>query len=606
MLLMAKKRRSDPTLWQRNIRKEKVNKGLAYVNSNKINVQPKSVQKPCPPTCRLKCSEKITCGQREEIFRSFWVSGQKPLQWNYIANHIVNSRAIIHRSGSKRLITKHYFLSLPPSEAHVSPTRMRVCQKFFLSTLNVSPKTVETAQAKFGRNNATVSPDGRGKYERPHSPKTLEMRNAVLEHINQFPKVPSHYCRADSTKIYVDSSLSVAIMYRLYVEWLPKVTSKASQRQYRDIFGELNIGFHQPKKDQCNMCYGFNLTPAENRTQQQSDAQKQHLLNRNLSRAIKQEAKSASQVDKTKVSACFDFQKILSSPQGEASLLYYKRKLSIYNFTVFDMGSNIGTCFVWDETVGGRGCNEVGSCLINWMEEHVAKGAKEFSFFSDNCAGQNRNRFVFGAYAYFAKKYGVSIQHSFLEAGHTQNEADSVHALIERRKKHKEVFVPAQWYGIMRTAKVSGHPYVVKEVDQKHIWDLKPFVFSTQWEKSQQNHKVPWSRVKVVRVDANSPHIVKFKLDYQEPEYTTVQLYSEKPAAATRKRKSKVFAIPTELTPAYNGALLISDKKFADLKELCRSGIIPSVYHAFYESLKPTDSVETECDALDEIDEFFI
>jgi hypothetical protein len=76
---------------------------------------------------------------------------------------------------------------------------------------------------------------------------------------------------------------------------------------------------------------------------------------------------------------------------------YYKRKLSIYNFTVFVMGNNIGTCFVWDETVGGRGCNEVGSCLIKWIEEQAAKGVKEISLISDICAGQNRNRYVFGA-----------------------------------------------------------------------------------------------------------------------------------------------------------------------------------------------------------------
>jgi hypothetical protein len=359
--------------------------------------------------------------QRQEIFQGFWRTGQKQLQWSYVAYHVINRPAVIHRANSKRLVTKHYFLSSPSSDVKDTLTRIRVCQHFFLATLDISTKTVQTAQAKFARSNATISPDHRGAYGRPQSPKTLEMRATVLEHINLFPKVPAHYCRAKNTKMYLDGQLSVAIMHGLYEDWVLAGKPKASLRQYRDLFNELNISFHQPKKDQCNVCCSYNGIPLENRSPEQEQAQNLHLSNRNVSRQIKNDAKVAAQQDVHKVALCFDFQKILSAPAGEASMLYYKRKVSIYNFTVFEMGDSIGTCFVWDETIAGRGCNEVGSCLMNRMEGHVAKGVTEFALFSDNCAGQNRNRFVFGAYAFFARKFGVTIEHTFLEAGHTQN-----------------------------------------------------------------------------------------------------------------------------------------------------------------------------------------
>jgi hypothetical protein len=102
---------------------------------------------------------------------------------------------------------------------------------------------------------------------------------------------------------------------------------------------------------------------------------------------------------------------------------------------------------------------------------------------------------VFGAFAFVARKLGVSILHTFLEPGHTQNEADSVHALIKRRKKNIEIHIPSQWYSLMRAAKSTGHPYVVKEVSQSDILDIKPFVYKTQWEKDAKNRKIMWSRV---------------------------------------------------------------------------------------------------------------
>jgi hypothetical protein len=117
------------------------------------------------------------------------------------------------------------------------------------------------------------------------------------------------------------------------------------------------------------------------------------------------------------------------------------------------------------------------------MSDKVDGGAKEIQLFSDNCAGQNRNSYVFGAYAFFGRKYVVTITPTFLEVGHTQHEADSVHALNELKKKNVEIYVPSQWYTLTSTAKVTGNPYVVKEVSQSEIYDLNKFVRDTQNNK---------------------------------------------------------------------------------------------------------------------------
>lgn len=51
-----------------------------------------------------------------------------------------------------------------------------------------------------------------------------------------------------------------------------------------------------------------------------------------------------------------------------------------------------------DEAVAKRGANEV--CLFSFIDNKVKAGVKDFRFWSDNCAGQNRNHIVFYVFTY--------------------------------------------------------------------------------------------------------------------------------------------------------------------------------------------------------------
>lgn len=140
-----------------------------------------------------------------------------------------------------------------------------------------------------------------------------------------------------------------------------------------------------------------------------------------------------------------------------------------------------------------KGPDEVCSALYLFMMDKIKDNATEFRFYSDNCAGQNRNRFVFGFYSYIAKKFNVTITHTFLEKGHTENEGDSVHSVIEKKKRKSVVYVPSEWYTLIRNAKKSGKPYNVIKIDQTNVFDFKIFVSVAQWNKNQKNQKVPWN-----------------------------------------------------------------------------------------------------------------
>lgn len=59
-------------------------------------------------------------------------------------------------------------------------------------------------------------------------------------------------------------------------------------------------------------------------------------------------------------------------------------------------------------------------------------------------------------YVLAAKMFKMKIRHHFMEKGHTQNEGDSVHALIEKTARGREVYSPDEWYSLVRWAKVDG------------------------------------------------------------------------------------------------------------------------------------------------------
>nr|CAH7729287.1 unnamed protein product [Callosobruchus chinensis] len=99
-------------------------------------------------------------------------------------------------------------------------------------------------------------------------------------------------------------------------------------------------------------------------------------------------AKLARSVMKT------DLGKAKGHPNFEALtflLIYYKRQLSIYNEGIHPGSTDIPYCFTWKEGVAGRGAQEVGSCLVKYINLHLKNGVEHLVLWSDSCGGQNRN-----------------------------------------------------------------------------------------------------------------------------------------------------------------------------------------------------------------------
>jgi len=166
----------------------------------------------------------------------------------------------------------------------------------------------------------------------------------MKQHIESYPTMDSHYCRASSSRKYLDSRLTIKKMYEQFGEYFKQhVTDEGdkkipSQKAYRDCFcTEFNLSFFHPKKDQCVVCaasrQGSNAVHAENSI---DSVFEEHIRQKNLAQDEKIQDKEASCTDDTYVMATFDMQSILQLPTSELGPVYYKRKLVLHNFTIYE------------------------------------------------------------------------------------------------------------------------------------------------------------------------------------------------------------------------------------------------------------------------------
>lgn len=195
-----------------------------------------------------------------------------------------------------------------------------------------------------------ISPDRRGR-KKGTKPKRItdQMIKMAKTHIESFPKVESHYCRESTSRFYLEAGLNIRAMYRLYVETMKEEKIPKNQlisaSLYRKTFREnYNYYFHKPKKDRCNDCFIFdNLSEQDKR-----DAQKDHddhLQKMKIARNYLKNDKISAANDTSVCCATFDLQKVLTVPRCEASSFFYKRKVSAYNFTIYDITSTQGDTF---------------------------------------------------------------------------------------------------------------------------------------------------------------------------------------------------------------------------------------------------------------------
>ena len=154
----------------------------------------------------------------------------------------------------------------------------------------------------------------------------------VINHINTFARVESHYCRASTQRQYLDPNFSIDKMYRMYRDdYANEEVPPVKLQKYRDIFNKhFNLSFSPPLKDRCDLCEQFRVQtePSHADTLKYDQHCQQNLI-------TKQERDSDRAVVCEKhATVSFDLENVISLPKANIESFWFNRKLSVYNLTV--------------------------------------------------------------------------------------------------------------------------------------------------------------------------------------------------------------------------------------------------------------------------------
>lgn len=564
--LLPLKRKKNAETWKKNIRKRARISGKPYIGFRNI---PKPARQMLPSPCTNKekhiCSTNVNEQQREQIYTEFRRLSNLDEQKQFINCHVQQTfkkRATRNLENSRKTFTNHYSLT-------TGGQKKTVCREFFMATLNVTDAMIRSSLKKISCN-GVAQKDARGKHV-PHNKLNTDDENFLEAHITSFPTMESHYCRKSSKKKYLDASLNISIMHRLYKQLCIENNRKpVSLEKYRMVFTKYNLGFHKPKKDQCKKCLAYNTISDDAEKIQKEEEYNLHLKRRTEARERRDEDKLSAQHDSKTLSFNFDLQAVLNTPKGPAGQIFYLRKFAVYNFTIYNLGNQDVSCYVWNENQGNRGANEISSCISDFILSH--KDITAVRMMSDGCGGQQKNSIFAAMCLYLLNKHDTleTVDHAFFETGHTEMECDSIHSKIEKKAKHVPVYTPEGWDQLIRDSRQNPKPFNVKRMLFDDFYDFSAF------SQTIMPKNIPWRKVCSLRYIKSNSSKVFYKTSFDQDVFTEV------PLKRNRGRPCSEF----QVQKAYKAQLEISDAKLKDLKKMCNDLIIPKSYHGFYEILK--------------------
>ena len=174
--------------------------------------------------------------------------------------------------------------------------------------------------------------------------------------------------------------------------------------------------------------------------------QQKHVSDKDYIRMIKEEKKQEARANEDVVTAAFDLKTVLLAPHGPCSTFYYSRRLQNHNLTVTEIDNMNTYAYLWTEDQAAKGSCDVSTCVQLFPREKRKEGAKRMNLISDRYPGQNHNRMFFiMLFDTFNELVFDMIELTYLVPGHSQNENDTTHSVIEKHTRDMTIYTTAQW-----------------------------------------------------------------------------------------------------------------------------------------------------------------
>ncbi|KAE8740529.1 hypothetical protein FOCC_FOCC013956 [Frankliniella occidentalis] len=588
---------------EKSMRQHLRNSGQAYVTyySNK-EIGPRKRKQPHVCT-RNYCHVTITDDIGESLFTEYWEQASYEKRVAYVAARLkacpIKSRRPRLPPGHKKAHPKsvmwnYYF--------HIHGEVKQVCKSTFLGTLGETDGFVKFVVINKKRKLSGVTRDGqRGKKSAKHK-LTDEKINGVTQHVLKFPSYKSHYKRAEvGDRRYLPSHLNIKQMHQMYLN----EGGNVSYSTYQRIFNTLGRSFRKPPTDTCAKCDAWQQK-LEHAPDQVTKEEVQKEWNVHLDRAqaaydFKRNCKVQAETDETLRVLIFDLEQVLETPLLSAGETFYLRQLSTYNLTIYDTTSKLTLCYMWCELDGNRGANDIASCIFVHFLEEIPDTVKKVVLFSDSTVSQNRNSIVAAMFLTVLQMHCSvrSIEHVFLEAGHTRLEVDSKHSVIDCNKNNVDkICVPSDWYELVRSIGSSNKEFPngrFKVVEMKgEFYDFQSLLKGPLVKRTitTTKDKFNWLTTPLLRYDVNKPGKVFFKGSLGDNGYGCLD-FQRRGKAGEYSAKN----LQASLKPIYQEPLPVSTQKKKDLMKLLK--LLPPRCHDFYKSISSSDAITDDKDDED-------
>ncbi|KAG0717042.1 hypothetical protein GWK47_055240 [Chionoecetes opilio] len=536
-------------------------------------MQAKTLGPPCDDGCFTKLGQEAAT----QIFKSFWDIGDYDKQNQHLQSlikEVAIKRKRTMREHSRRSRTYEYYVKLRYTET-------RVCRSAFMSLHGITRKKLQILMGKrILSPTGTPTQDRRGRMGNSKSIVGPPLDH-VHEHIGNLVVTASHYSRAHSPhRRYLETGLTITELHANYVQWMETTYTGegcVSPRFYRTVFTrDYNIVFRPPKTDLCNRCELLKSTIAHKETQEVNvDADIKTLEDhQKLAEEVQQLLSSAEKEsrvappDSQLRTICIDLQQTLPCPRLHTGVAYYKRKMWIYNFCVYDLNKKKGNMYVWQMTAR-RGSDEIGSCILKWLESELTDPGNQFKrlrIFCDNCAGQNKNsNIVVMALRLIHALTLDKVELVFMVPGHSFLPCDRAFGHIEKKiRKCRHIYSPTDYLRIIR--KAVGEENNVTVMERTDFYDLRALKSACTLRRTQS---VGFAKARQLVVDAQYPEGYVMKNTYNFDEETDGVDKRVRLMPGRSPYQAQLFNLANEDFPLkYAASVRLAPAKLRDLRLL--------------------------------------
>ena len=210
--------------------------------------------------CKKKCITLFDRSLRENIHSKYWeLPYAKQRDWLFAKTTSKNPDCI-RIKGDVRQRKRSLQRKLSPTIHYSLPNKgedLKVCQRFFLSTLGYSSDSVIKALvAQLTPTKISPPVSIRGK----HAPKhklPQETKEEIRAHINMFNPAVSHYRRERAPqRKYLSPKLTVREMYNDFSQMSSGLIHYST---YQKIVHSMNISFAKLGEEECETCEKYKM-----------------------------------------------------------------------------------------------------------------------------------------------------------------------------------------------------------------------------------------------------------------------------------------------------------------------------------------------------------